>query len=141
MTQHGSTGATPTYQGRALPRPTEDVEDQGLAFDVTTLLGRRQALRLLGAGALGLGVAACAGGGTGSSGTSSSTAAGSGTATGGSTGTTAAVSTEIPDETAGPYPADGSNGPDVLESSGVLRSDLRSSFAGSSGTAQGVPMT
>ena len=37
----------------------------------------------------------------------------------------------IPEETAGPYPADGSNGPTVLTSSGVVRRDIRSSFAGS----------
>jgi protocatechuate 3,4-dioxygenase beta subunit len=53
----------------------------------------------------------------------------------------AAASGEIPDETAGPYPGDGSNGPDVLEQSGVVRSDIRSSFDGASGTAEGVPMT
>ena len=41
----------------------------------------------------------------------------------------------IPEETAGPYPGDGSNGPTVLSASGVVRSDIRSSFAGLSGTA------
>nr|MDT0665804.1 intradiol ring-cleavage dioxygenase [Micromonospora sp. DSM 115978] len=45
------------------------------------------------------------------------------------------------EETAGPYPGDGSNGPDALEQSGVVRSDIRSSFGGATGTAQGVPMT
>ena len=49
--------------------------------------------------------------------------------------------TEIPDETAGPYPGDGSNGPDVLEQSGIVRTDIRSSFGDFSGTADGVPMT
>ena len=44
----------------------------------------------------------------------------------------------MPSETEGPYPGDGSNGPNVLTSSGVVRSDIRSSFAGLSGTAQGV---
>ena len=48
---------------------------------------------------------------------------------------------EIPEETAGPYPGDGTNGPDVLEQSGVVRSDIRSSFGTASGRAQGVPMT
>ncbi len=47
----------------------------------------------------------------------------------------------IPTETAGPFPADGSNGPSVLSSLGVVRSDIRSSFAGLSGTAEGVPLT
>jgi len=44
----------------------------------------------------------------------------------------------VPEEAAGPYPGDGSNGPTVLSASGVVRSDLRSSFAGLSGTAGGV---
>ena len=48
--------------------------------------------------------------------------------------------TEIPDETAGPYPGDGSNGPDVLEESGIVRSDIRSSFGTSTTTAEGVPL-
>ena len=34
--------------------------------------------------------------------------------------------TEIPEETAGPYPGDGSNGPDVLNQSGVVRKDITS---------------
>lgn len=49
--------------------------------------------------------------------------------------------TKIPEETAGPYPGDGSNGPNVLALSGVVRSDLRTSFAGLSGTAGGVLLT
>ncbi len=47
----------------------------------------------------------------------------------------------IPTETAGPYPGDGSNGPNVLDDVGVVRSDIRSSFAGLSGTAAGVTLT
>ena len=47
----------------------------------------------------------------------------------------------IPSETEGPYPADSSNGPNVLNVSGVVRSDIRSSFGGLSGTADGVPLT
>lgn len=47
----------------------------------------------------------------------------------------------IPEETAGPFPADGSNGPDVLSKAGVVRSDIRPSFAGLSGEASGVPLT
>lgn len=46
-----------------------------------------------------------------------------------------------PQETAGPFPGDGSNGPDVLSQSGVVRSDIRSSFGGLTGTADGVPLT
>jgi protocatechuate 3,4-dioxygenase beta subunit len=48
---------------------------------------------------------------------------------------------EIPEETAGPYPGDGSNGPDVLSESGVVRSDITSSFGSASGVAEGVPLT
>ena len=47
----------------------------------------------------------------------------------------------MPEETAGPYPGDGSNGPTVLSTSGVFRSDIRSSFGGLSGSADGVSLT
>jgi protocatechuate 3,4-dioxygenase beta subunit len=47
----------------------------------------------------------------------------------------------IPEETAGPYPGDGTNGPDALGDSGVVRSDIRSSFGSSSGKAEGVLLT
>ncbi|HEY0126760.1 MAG TPA: intradiol ring-cleavage dioxygenase [Blastococcus sp.] len=121
---------TPRFEGRALPRPDEELVDQGLRFDVDTLLSRRRLLAFLGVGTATLGLAAC-GAGSGSTSTSSSTSSSAAAGTG----------TEIPDETAGPYPGDGSNGPDVLEQSGIVRSDIRSSFGGMSGTAEGVPMT
>lgn len=118
-----------TYEGRSLPKPHDEIVDQGLAFDVGTLLSRRKMLTFFGLGAATVGLAACGGG------NSSTTAS--------ATSTTAAASglTEIPDETAGPYPGDGSNGPDVLEQSGIVRSDIRSSFGDASATAEGVPMT
>ncbi len=47
----------------------------------------------------------------------------------------------IPTETAGPFPGDGSNGANVLDQTGVVRTDIRSSFAGLSGMATGVPLT
>jgi protocatechuate 3,4-dioxygenase beta subunit len=47
----------------------------------------------------------------------------------------------IPQETQGPFPGDGSNGPNVLNQSGVVRSDIRPSFAGLAGSADGVPLT
>jgi protocatechuate 3,4-dioxygenase beta subunit len=47
----------------------------------------------------------------------------------------------MPEETAGPFPGDGSNGANVLTQTGVVRTDIRSSFAGLSGTADGVPLT
>ena len=49
-------------------------------------------------------------------------------------------SSRIPEETAGPFPGDSSNGPNVLNLSGVVRSDIRSSFAGLNGAADGVPL-
>ncbi|MEI4272247.1 intradiol ring-cleavage dioxygenase [Klenkia sp. LSe6-5] len=124
---------TTSYEGRPLPRPEEEVVDQGLRFDLDTLLSRRRVLGFLGLGAVGVGLAAC--GGSSSSTTSAAAAAGS---TASSTATSAG---EIPEETAGPYPGDGSNGVDVLNESGIVRSDIRSSFGSASGTAEGVPMT
>ena len=38
---------------------------------------------------------------------------------------------EIPEETSGPYPGDGSNGANVLTQSGIVRSDITSSFGSS----------
>ena len=105
-----------------MPRPGGEVVDQGLGFDLGTLMSRRAVLRAFGLGAATVGLAAC-------DGPSCSTAP--------AAPATAAASGEIAEETAGPYPGDGSNGPDVLEQSGVVRSDIRSSFD----TAEGVPMT
>jgi len=48
---------------------------------------------------------------------------------------------EVPDETAGPYPGDGSNGPDVLAESGIVRGDIRRSFGSSTTQAEGIPLT
>lgn len=125
-----------SYEGRPLVRPDEELVDQGLAFDVVTLLGRRQMLKVLGLGVGAFGLAACGSPDP----TGSTTSATSGSTTG-SASAAAASSVEIPDETAGPYPGDGSNGPDVLEQSGIVRQDIRSSFGTSSTTAAGVPMT
>ena len=59
----------------------------------------------------------------------------------GSTGDSSTGSTETctrtPEETAGPYPGDGSNGANALALTGIVRSDIRSSIAG----AEGVPLT
>lgn len=120
----------PQYEGRTLDRPDEEVVDQGLRFDVGTLFSRRNVLMLFGVGAGSLALAACTtGGGARTSSTSASGAATAATAVG-----------EIPDETAGPYPGDGSNGVDVLEDAGIVRSDIRASIDGGA-TATGVPMT
>ena len=45
-----------------------------------------------------------------------------------------------PTETAGPYPGDGSNGPNVLDDSGIVRHDIRRSFGSSRTLAPGVPL-
>jgi protocatechuate 3,4-dioxygenase beta subunit len=70
----------------------------------------------------------------------SDTTTDTGTSTGTGTGS-GACNTRIPQETPGPYPGDGSNGPDVLGLTGVARSDIRPSFAGLSGTADGISLT
>mgnify|MGYP003575365884 CR=1 FL=1 len=136
------------------PHPNHD---RGLEFDLSTLLSRRRTLGVLFGAGTAAALAACTPGsdvsGTSSSSTSSATAAA--TATEGTTAaaspTASATSTvtrafaecgvEIPEETLGPYPGDGSNGPNVLEASGVVRRDIRSSFGTSTTTAEGVPLT
>jgi protocatechuate 3,4-dioxygenase beta subunit len=96
-------------------------------------LGRRQALTLFG----GAGLAVLAGCGSGDDTSSASSSSSSSTA-----GAAASDGSEaIPEETAGPYPGDGSNGPDVLSQDGVVRRDIRSSFGSASGVAEGVPLT
>lgn len=54
-----------TYEGRPLHRPEEELVDQGLRFDVDTLLSRRRMLAFLGIGTATLGLAACGGGSSG----------------------------------------------------------------------------
>ena len=128
-----TTTPVPTYQGRPLADPDEDINDQGLRFDLETLIDRRRVLQLFGHAGLSasaVALAACAPTATGSPAASSAASA-----------TTATTCEVIPEETAGPYPGDGSNGPDVLTESGVVREDIRSSFGEFSGTAEGVPLT
>jgi protocatechuate 3,4-dioxygenase beta subunit len=118
--------------------------DLGLAHDVSTLLGRRRALQWMGAAGIVALAAACgsndkAGSSAGS--TSRSSNATSATTSPSSSAAAGASTAAIPEETAGPFPADGSNGPNVLLESGIVRRDIRSSFGSSSGTAAGVPLT
>jgi protocatechuate 3,4-dioxygenase beta subunit len=112
------------------PDPTDGLHDRGLAFDLSTLLSRRGALTLLAGAGLAT-LAGCASDSTGSTAASASSA----------TATSSASCEEIPEETAGPYPGDGSNGPNALGQSGIVRSDIRSSFGAAKGTAVGVPLT
>jgi protocatechuate 3,4-dioxygenase beta subunit len=105
-----------------------DAHDGGLAVDIVRLIDRRRALRLLG----GLGVAsiaaACAKAGKPIAAASPAASAGG-------------DCQKIPEETGGPFPGDGSNGPDILSQAGVVRSDITKSIGGASGVAEGVPLT
>lgn len=140
-----------------LPHVPHPNHDRGLEFDLSTLMSRRSLGMFLGAGTAAA-LAACSPGGTGNSSTSAPAATTAGTAptTSAAAAATASASSsatptltraiaecgvEIPQETAGPYPGDGSNGPNVLEASGVVRQDITSSFGTSTSTAQGVPLT
>lgn len=134
--------------------------DRGLGFDLSTLIERRRLFKFFAGAGLAVAVAAC-GSDSKSSGTSAtaasttdaassttdaatttpSTSAASTTAAEGSTTAASASLEQIPEETAGPYPGDGSNGVNVLTESGIVRSDIRSSFGSSTTTADGVPTT
>jgi protocatechuate 3,4-dioxygenase beta subunit len=127
------------------PQPT-DAAGPADGFDLRGAFERRRAMKLL-AGAGLLAFVGC-GSDDGATSASSTTAASGGStsttaAAAGATTTTAATTscTPIPEETAGPYPGDGSNGPNVLTEDGVVRSDIRSSFGSMSGTADGVLLT
>ncbi|MFT3664797.1 intradiol ring-cleavage dioxygenase [Piscinibacter sp.] len=117
---------------------------------------RRRLLRWLSvAGAAPAALLGCGGGGDDGAGTtttttttggSGSTGSTGGTGSTGSGGTTTTSCSVIPSETEGPYPADGTNANasgtvNALTLAGIVRSDIRGSVAGASGTAQGVPTT
>lgn len=99
-------------RGRRRAQPDEPIFDQGLAFDLeSVLINRRRVLRLMGQAGLAVGVAACA---------PASVLLPSPTATSGSTVTSGA--------TTGAADCD-------------VRSDISSSFGSSSWTAEGVPLS
>lgn len=141
----------------------EQVHGHGLAEDLGAigrqLFVRRRALAFLASAGTTAALAACGGddggsssssGGTAtttsssstsSSSTSSSTSSSS-SSSGGASGSTCIAD---PAETNGPYPADGTNTAsgatsNVLTQSGIVRSDIRSSFIGSTATATGVAL-
>lgn len=92
---------------------------------------RRQMLGWLASGGAAAFAAACGGGGSGGSKSSSAS-------------TVSCIAD--PAETNGPYPSDGSNSAngsvsDILTSSGIVRSDTRSSFGSSTTTAPGLPLS
>jgi protocatechuate 3,4-dioxygenase beta subunit len=147
-----TTSRTPRQPDVDQPHPDHD---RGLEFDLNTLVSRRSLGLFLGAGGAVAALAACTpAGSTGSTSSAASTAtAAAPSATATATASTAASATptltraiaecgvEIPEETAGPYPGDGSNGPNVLEASGVVRRDITSSFGTASAKAEGVSLT
>ncbi len=90
----------------------------GLHEDLVKLVSRRDALKIFGAGSAAAIIA--------NLGIPNAFAA---TPTG-----------KVPSETAGPFPGDGSNGPDVLDDSGIVRHDIRRSFGDSTTLATGVPL-
>ena len=90
----------------------------GLHEDLVKLASRRDALRIFGAG----GAAAIL------------------TTLGASRALAATPTAAVPTETAGPYPGDGSNGPDVLDDSGIVRHDIRRSFGDRTTLAKGIPL-
>jgi protocatechuate 3,4-dioxygenase beta subunit len=104
-------------------------------------MGRRGMLAVFGAAGVAALAVSC---GTDDTPTTSGSSAPAGTPNGppdqGGAGVDVAEG-EIPEETAGPYPGDGSNGVNVLTESGVVRSDITSSFGDASGVAEGIPVT
>lgn len=140
-------------QPRHAPTTAHDPDhDHGLAQDLVRLsaqmLQRRHALRWLAAGTLvPLGLSGCGGGGSEADDVSTPVTdpvSSGGTSSGDTTGSTSC--SVIPEETAGPYPGDGSNTnangvANALALSGIVRSDIRSSIAGATGVATGVPLT
>jgi protocatechuate 3,4-dioxygenase beta subunit len=98
----------------------EEPHGEGLHEDLVRLASRRDALRIFGAG----GAAAIL-----------STLVPASAARAASSPTAA-----VPSETAGPYPGDGSNGPDVLDDAGIVRHDIRRSFGDSRTLARGIPL-
>ncbi|WP_369272240.1 intradiol ring-cleavage dioxygenase [Streptomyces sp. R11] len=106
--------------------------DRGLSYDLP-VLARRRMIRLM-AGASLVPLVGCTSQDETSASSSASSAKGS--------ASSAAECATIPDETAGPFPGDGSNGVNVLKESGVVRSDITKSFGDfAGGTAEGVPLT
>ena len=145
------------------PHKPHPDHDRGLEFDLSTLLSRRRSLGVfLGTGAAAALAACTPGGSTGPAGTAAAPSTATGSASGASSASSAGSSAaatpsasasptltraiaecgvEIPAETAGPFPGDGSNGPNALSASGVVRQDITASFGTSTSTAEGVPLT
>ena len=123
---------------------------EGLQHDLEAMArqaARRKTLSWLGAlGMVGtLPLVGCGGGGSSADTTTSSGDSTSSDSSSGSSSSSGTCSV-IPEETAGPYPGDGSNTSsgtvvNALALSGIVRSNITSSVGGISGTATGVPLT
>ena len=115
---------------------------RGLAADLSLFqrtTRRRTMLRWMAVATLAPLVGCTTGESSGDGSSDEDSGSGSGSGDG---GTSAAGSCAvIPEETAGPYPGDGSNGANALILSGIVRSDIRASIGAASGTAEGVPLT
>lgn len=137
-------------------QPHVPTHHRGLEFDLSTIMSRRSLGRFLGVGSAAATLAGCTPGGSGSGAAPSAAAPSSAAGSTASTTTAPAASApgspavtraiaecgvEIPAEAAGPFPADGTNGQNVLEASGVVRRDITSSFGTSTTRAEGVPLT
>ncbi|HTV17337.1 MAG TPA: intradiol ring-cleavage dioxygenase [Polyangiaceae bacterium] len=115
-----------------MPHDSDADHHAGLARDLQILSARLDRRRLLewaaylGATALGCSGSAASSGSD--AGTSASNLADDGSCS------------AIPQETEGPYPGDGTNGPNALGLSGIVRSDITSSIAGATGVAGGIPL-
>lgn len=122
---------------------------EGLACDIGTLLKRRRALLWLAgtASVVSAPLLACGGDhGDSSSSSSSSSSSMSGSSSISSTSSASSTCAVVPEETAGPFPGDGSNSTEsgvanALMLAGIDRSDIRSSFSGATGVASGMALT
>jgi protocatechuate 3,4-dioxygenase beta subunit len=97
-------------------------------------------LKVVGLGGMSAALLAACGPGAAATTSPAASSSSGGTAASGASAA-AADCTVIPEETAGPFPGDGSNGPDVLTQSGVVRGDITTSFGTSTTKAEGVPLT
>jgi protocatechuate 3,4-dioxygenase beta subunit len=124
--------------------------DRGLDYDLPRLLHRRGMLKLVaGVGLAGAGLITLGACGTETTTGAASSPSGSrpagpsgGGRGGGAEGTQTSdtANGELPEETGGPFPGDGSNGANVLNQSGVVRRDITSSFGSSTTKAEGIPL-
>jgi protocatechuate 3,4-dioxygenase beta subunit len=125
--------------------------DRGLDYDLPRLLHRRGMLKLVAgvglAGASLVTLGACGSVATTGEASSPSGSRPAGGPPGGGPGgapertqTSDTANGQLPEETSGPYPGDGSNGANVLNQSGIVRSDITSSFGSSTTKAKGVPL-